>query len=323
MFIYTKEKNGLSKHPLTADYTLPEETVWVDLLNLTPAEEEHVERFLNIDLPTREEMHEIEISSRLYTENGALYMTAMLVTNSDTLDPETHAVTFILSGERLITIRYTDPKTFHLFTHRAERLPIQQLTGNNLFIELLEVIIDRVADVLERVAQHIDGLTRQIFRNSPSHADHEKVDYQEVLEQIGLKGDLVSKTRESLVTINRMMGYVHQAGRIKQPEHLNRLSTLTKDIASLSDHASFLSGKVNFLLDATLGMINIEQNTIIKIFSVAAVMFLPPTLIASVYGMNFDIMPELHWRFGHLFSIVLMVLSAWIPYKYFKKRKWL
>lgn len=323
MFIYTKEKSCLTKHPLTADYSLQEETVWVDLLNLTPAEEEHVEQFLKIDLPTREEMHEIEISSRLYTENGALYMTATLVTNSDTLDPETHAVTFILSGERLITIRYTDPKTFHLFAHRAERLPTQQLTGNNLFIELIEVIIDRIADVLERVGQHIDELTRQIFRNSPSHEDHEKVDYQAVLEQIGLKGDLVSKTRESLVTINRMMGYVHQSGRIKQPEHVNRLSTLTKDIASLSDHASFLSSKVNFLLDATLGMINIEQNTIIKIFSVAAVMFLPPTLIASVYGMNFDIMPELHWRFGHLFSIILMVLSAWIPYKYFKKKKWL
>ena len=323
MFFYTKEHNTLTKHPLTPDSDLLDSTLWIDLLNLSPSEETRIEHFLGIELPTREEMHEIEVSSRLYTHNDALYMTATLVTNTETLDPETHAVTFILSNERLITIRYTDPKTFHLFSNRVERLPVGQLNGNSLFIELVEVIIDRIADILERIGQNIDGLTRLIFRNSPSHDDHTKTNYQEVLEHIGLNGDLVSKTRESLVTINRMVSYAHQSGRIKQVESIHHLSTLAKDMASLSDHASFLSNKVNFLLDATLGMINIEQNNIIKIFSIAAVMFLPPTLIASIYGMNFDVMPELHWEFGHPLSVALMLLSSWVPYKYFKRKKWL
>jgi magnesium transporter len=324
MYVYAIENDTLQKHALDAQYQLPEKSVWIDLLNLTPEEEEKVEKFLKIDLPTREEMHEIEVSSRLYTEHGALYMTATMVTKSDTLEPETHAMTFILSDERLITIRYTDPQTFPLFSSRIERLPTNQLSGSFLFVELIDVIIDRIADVLERVGQNADGITRMAFRHSHLKTVHDsKVDYQEILEQLGYIGDLVSKTRESLVTINRMISYAQQSGKIRLSENVTRLSTLAKDIASLSDHASFLSSKLNFLLDATLGMINIEQNNIIKIFSVAAVMFLPPTLIASIYGMNFDVMPELHWKYGHVFSLVLMFLSAWIPYKYFKRKKWL
>lgn len=323
MYIYAIENEMLHKHALTADYTLPEKTVWIDLYNLTPAQEKNVENFLKIDLPTREEMHEIEVSSRLYTENGALYMTAAMVTKAETFDPETHAVTFILADERLVTIRYTDTQTFALFASRIERLPTNQLTGSSLFIELIEIIIDRIADLLEKIGQNADGITHLAFRSNLRKETDVKVNHQEMLEQIGYNGDLVSKTRESLVTINRMISYAHQSGKIKLSDNVNRLSTLAKDIASLSDHASFLSSKLNFLLDATLGMINIEQNNIIKIFSVAAVMFLPPTLIASIYGMNFDVMPELHWKYGHLFSVVLMFFSAWIPYKYFKRKKWL
>jgi magnesium transporter len=323
MYVYAIENEVLKKHELTPDYVLPEKTVWIDLLNLTPEQEKNVARFLSIDLPTREEMHEIEVSSRLYTEHGALYMTATMVTKSDTPDPETHAATFILSDERLITMRYTDPQTFQLFSSRIERLPTSQLSGSFLLIELIDAIIDRMADILERIGQNADGLTRRVFRNSHVQESKEKANYQEVLEQIGYNGDLVSKTRESLVTINRMISYAHQSGKIKLSENVNRLSTLAKDIASLSDHASFLSSKLNFLLDATLGMINIEQNNIIKIFSVAAVMFLPPTLIASVYGMNFDVMPELHWKYGHALALMMMFLSSWLPYKYFKRKKWL
>ena len=144
------------------------------------------------------------------------------------------------------------------------------------------------------------------------------------MQQIGANGDLNTKARESLLTFNRLMGYFTQtvSSRIDNEDQI-RLASLIKDIASLNDHANFLSTKINFLLDATLGLVNIEQNNIIKIFSVAAVIFLPPTLIASIYGMNFHFIPELSWKYGYLFSIFLIILAAWFPYKYFKYRKWL
>ena len=144
------------------------------------------------------------------------------------------------------------------------------------------------------------------------------------MQTMGANGDLHTKARESLITINRLIIFFGQTiGAKIDNEGQLRLDTLNKDIASISDYANFLSTKVNFLLEATLGMVNIEQNNIIKLFSVAAVIFLPPTLIASIYGMNFHIMPELSWKYGYLFSIGMILLAAWLPYKYFKYRKWL
>jgi magnesium transporter len=320
---YVKEGERLKKVPFPKENPLPKNTVWLDMLNLTKLEETSVEDFLGISLPTREEMHEIELSSSLYHENDAVYMTATIVTNADTLEPESHAFTFILTGERLITIRYCDPVPFQQFSAKAITLSSQEQSAQALFAGLLESIVERIADILEKIGRDIDQMTQTIFRSS-HHTQGKKRDYQKILEQIGREGDLVSKTRESLVTINRMVGYALQSktAKIKGETH-SKLDSLLRDVIALSDHANFLSNKVGFLLDATLGMINIEQNAIIKIFSVAAVVFLPPTLIASIYGMNFDTMPELRWSVGYPFAIALMIVSAIIPYLYFKRKKWL
>ena len=298
--------------------------VWIDLQNPDRGEEAQVEERFGLDIPTREEMEEIEISSRLYTEDGALFMTAILPSRADGDDPDMLPVSFVLANDTLVTVRYHDPRAFATFPARAAKVPMGCETGDGVLVALLEAVVDRLADILERDGREIDGISRTIFRKSGGKA-MKSADLQDVIEAIGRKGDLTSNIRDSLVTLERVAGFLgQQTLQKKSPRELReRTKTLSRDIRSLADHASFLSQKITFLLDATLGMINIEQNAIIKIFSVAAVVFLPPTLIASIYGMNFEHMPELEWLLGYPFAIGLMIVSAILPFVYFKRRGWL
>jgi magnesium transporter len=185
---------------------------------------------------------------------------------------------------------------------------------------------DRLADTLERLANEIDAISGEIFRGKASNATKKTHDLQSLIEQIGTKGDFLTMIRESLVSISRLTAY-HAAletdDRVMAKELRPRLKLVQRDAVSLGEHAASMSAKINFLLDATLGLINLEQNKIIKIFTVASVVFLPPTLVASVYGMNFDVMPELKWGIGYPWAMLLMVLSAAMPFLYFKKRGWL
>jgi magnesium transporter len=251
-------------------------------------------------------------------------MTATLPAQGDGDDPHMAPVTFILAGERLITVRYHEPRAFRAFPMRAEKVPMGCHTGEAVLIALLEAIIDRLADILERDGRDIDKISRGIFQHTGAKPSKSR-DFQKTLEEIGRKGDLTSNIRDSIVSLERLMGFLGQATtqRKSDKDIRTRLKTLLRDARSLTDHASFLSQKITFLLDATLGMINIEQNAIIKIFSVAAVVFLPPTLIASIYGMNFQHMPELSWLLGYPIAIGVMILSAILPYLYFKRRGWL
>jgi magnesium transporter len=299
------------------------EAIWIDLLAPSKEDEDIVENTVGLDVPTREEMQEIELSSRLYRENGTIVMTATMIAHADSPNPKLDPVTFVLTQERLITIRYIDPQSFTLFISRLKKVEIENHNAIGLFIEILDATISRLADILELVGKRLNDCSVTIFRPE-SDSVAEKLDYRQLMQQVGANGDLNAKARDSLNTLNRLLTFFMQtaAARIN-PENQLRLQTLSKDIASLSDHATFISTKVNFLLDATLGLVNIEQNNIIKIFSVAAVIFLPPTLIASIYGMNFKFMPELSWKGGYLVAISLMLVSAWLPYKYFKSKKWL
>ncbi|WP_370285100.1 magnesium/cobalt transporter CorA [Pseudooceanicola nanhaiensis] len=295
--------------------------LWLDLVNPGREEEAAVERLLGLDIPTREEMNEIEISSRLYLENGGAFMTAILPAHTDGDDPEMEPVSFVLTSDRLVTVRYHEPRAFVSFPPRAERTALEVANAESVLVALLEAVVDRLADILERAARDIDAISRRIFRPSGDATR----DNQKTLEEIGRKGDLTSNIRDSLLTLERLAGFLGQVTvqRKSSKEIRERVKTLSRDIRSLLDHAGFLAQKVTFLLDATLGMINIEQNAIIKIFSVAAVIFLPPTLIASIYGMNFEHMPELDWLLGYPFAIGLMIVSAILPYAYFKRRGWL
>jgi magnesium transporter len=304
---------------------IPEKCVWVDLLEPTHAEERAVERLLAIDVPSREEMREIETSSRLYEENGTLYMTATVVTKIDTDRPESAAITFILSHNRLITNRYVDPLPFRRFVAYSERHPSAATNAPAILVGLLEAIIERTADVLERVGMDLDELSASVFAVQAAAPNKARArDLRGVMERIGRDGDLTSKARESLVTLARQLSFIVQSPAIQLPgEMVARYRSMSGDVLALSDHASFLANKASFMLQATLGLINIEQNNIIKIFSVAAAMFLPPTLIASIYGMNFEFMPELDKHYGYPMALLLMVFSAVVPYIYFRRRGWL
>jgi magnesium transporter len=300
------------------------EVVWLDLFEPTKEEEAAVERALGIDVPLREEMEEIEISSRLYFEDDAVFMTATWPSNTDGDDPHLAPVTFVLAGERLVSVRYHEPRTFQTFTSRACRAAIGCHNGEAVLVALLEAQVDRLADVLERIGRDIALLSREVFQR-PGSKPRSGSQFQPVLESIGSKGDLTSNIRDCLGSLARMIGFLgNVALKGKNNKELRaRIGTLSSDCQSIIDHAGFLTQKIMFLLDATLGHISIEQNAIIKIFSVAAVVFLPPTLIASIYGMNFDFMPELAWPFGYPLAVLLMVVSAVLPFWYFKRRRWL
>jgi magnesium transporter len=297
--------------------------VWFDLMSPTAEERDAVAAAVGVPVPTREEMEEIEVSSRLREEGGALYLTATVISGFDTALPESGAITFMLVDHRLVTIRYEDPTPFRTSAERLSRLPIESLTGEAIFLTLLDAVIDRLADILEGQGAQIESVSRAIFRSR--HGDKPSgTDYDDIILQIGQVGDVTAKTRESLVSISRLLLFVINSPQVRG-KHVGRerFKTLHRDVTSLADHASFLANKLAFLLDATLGMINIEQTGIIKIFSVAAVVLLPPTVIASIYGMNFQDMPELHSSFGYPMALVLMVLSAILPYYWFKRKGWL
>jgi len=317
----------------------PSIPIWFDLVNPEPGEIRLVEQALAIALPTRDEMEEIELSARLYQEDGAEFMTMTALAGLDGDDPVKTPVTFVLKGASLVTIRYADPKPFAAFSARACRPNgLACISGDTVMLGLLEAIIDRLADVLERAGNEIDAVSRGVFRaktakgktgskgDGKSKGGASSRDLQALIEQIGRKGDLMTATRESLVSISRLVAY-HAALEVpvrKTAKDIRqRIKLLQRDAGSLGDHAEFLQDKVNFLLDATLGLINLEQSQIIKIFTVASVAFLPPTLVASIYGMNFETMPELSWKIGYPMALGIMLLSALLPFLVFKRKGWL
>ena len=300
----------------------PDEFLWADLFEPTVEEEKAVESLLTVDVPTRDEMKEIETSNRLYEEGNAVYMTATVGSKLDSEMPESSAITFILANDRLITNRYADPTPVKRFMQYVERSPAACTSSATLLAGLLESFVERIADLLERVQGELDVVSHTIFGRG--HGQPTSADLQAMIRKIGANGDLVSKARESLVSFQRLLMYVQQATSVTlSQDQRGRYKSALRDVQSLSDHAGFLANKIQFLLDAVLGLINLEQNNIIKIFSVAAVMFLPPTLVASVYGMNFHRMPELDKAWGYPFALVLMVVSAVVPYLYFRRRGWL
>jgi magnesium transporter len=303
---------------------ITEQTVWIDLRNPTPEEEAKVEKSLQIDVPTREEQQEIEVSDRLYHEDGAYFMTATLLFQGEQSEAKTTPVSFILAGPKLITVRYAEPRAFDMFVTRCNRSEIDLSSGIVVLAGLLDTIVDRLADFIERIQAEVEALSHSVFENHGAATSRQRR-FDVLLRSIGREGEIASKARESGHSLGRLLTFLSYAvTERKDGKPLqSRVRTAARDMASLTDHATFLSGKIIFLLDATLGMINIQQNDIIKIFSVAAVVFLPPTLIASIYGMNFHAMPELDWLFGYPFALGLMVLFAALPYIYFKRKGWL
>jgi magnesium transporter len=301
-------------------------TAWIDLLNPTKEEEVLVERALGVAVPTREEMSEIEASSRLYHEGGAYYMTAVVLSQADAANGSLAAtpITFILAGDRLVTVRYAEPRGIKIFLSRMQKGDAPCTGGAAVLVGLLEAIVDREADRVEHLQAEVDRLSQSIFGIRGGERTRARR-FDVSIRAIGREGELTSKSRESLLTLGRLLTWLaHVMSERADDKALRaRVKTAQRDVSSLADHIGYLSSKITFLLDATLGMINNEQNSIIKIFSVLAVALMPPTLVGTVYGMNFRHMPELGWLFGYPMALALMVISAVLPWLYFKRKGWL
>ena len=304
---------------------IPPDAVWVDLLSPTRDEELVVERCLNLSVPTHEDMVEIQPSSRLFEENGALHLTATILSGAGEGDPKTVPVTFVLSRDSLVTVRYADPTPFRAFIAHLERQPELCRSAASALVFLLEAVVERAADILEEVAAQSDAVKASVFRREGGATRKRMTndELEDIMFAIGTAEQTISKVRESLSSLTRLISFLMFALPHFDKGEVAHLKTVGRDVSSLTDTAAFMSSNNTFLLDAALGLINIQQNGIIKIFSVAAVIFLPPTLVGTVYGMNFDYMPELHWRLGYPFALLMMVVAAVLPYLWFKRKGWL
>lgn len=309
--------------PSSQEAELPQTVCWIDLIHPSPEEELQVERLIGVEVPSRDELRDIEPSSRLYIENGAAYLTASVVSKSETDFAEIADVGFVLAGGRLVTIRYAEPKAFAIFAANTAR-EFAGLDGRDVFTRLIEAMIDRCAEVLESRSRRIDALSTEVFsRGSVSNPEAVTRDLEATLGVIASHQRTIAKIRESLMSLGRVSGYLQTMPEMSGEKVLKqRCRAMAVDIQSLSEHADFISENIIFLLDAALGLISVQQNQVMKVLSVAAMVFLPPTFIGTVYGMNFQDMPELGQPWAYPVALAVMAASALGPYLWFKRKGW-
>ncbi|MEP9378894.1 magnesium transporter CorA family protein [Aquabacter sp. CN5-332] len=317
---YVASQGNLCPRPVEHGADAPTDAVWLDLVLPEPDEDKAVERAVGVEVPTREEMRKIEPSSRLYVEDSARYMTLSVLCGGEGDTLFVTPVTFILANGKLVTVRYAEPRPFATLAGRMERSCPLNVTGDTVLIDLLESIIDRTADILEQAGQDIERLSKRIFERNGTRRD-----YRAIMSHVGRKEGLTSYAREALNSLSRMIAFLGTSGEAApiRSELKADLKSMARDVQGLSDYANFLANKLQFILDGTVGLVSLEQNNIIKIFAVLSVVFMPPTLIASIYGMNFEHIPELHFVEGYPIALVAMVISAIAPYLFFKWRGWL
>jgi magnesium transporter len=320
--IYRDEAGAIRE---SAALELPSDVIWIDLLDPTDEEKGFVESRTRIHVPTMQALSEIEASSRLQVNRGVIYLSTPILARSDTPEAFLSPVGFILSPAVLVTVRFAKLSSFDQVAEQIHHDP-SLATNVGVFIALLEAIVDRGADVLEELRSELDQISRKVFRGNPAHRSHtvRSTDaLRKTLSAVGAIGERVSQARDVLLGVGRIASFARDIGEEWiTPEFKVRLKAVLKDVASLNEYEAHLSGKVQFLLDAVLGYITIEQNDLFKVLTIASVVGIPPTLIAGLYGMNFKFMPELDWTWGYPFGLALILASALIPLIWFKWRGW-
>lgn len=290
------------------------EAAWIDLLNPSEEERLRVEATYRQHLPEPHEVEEIEATARFYEDGDGLHLHSYFLHKMDGRFRNS-TVAFTLSGHRLFTLHDFELPAFKMFRLRARREVGLVHDAVSILLALLETKVDELADLLEEVYTGLEAVSSLVLEENDT-------EFEDAIDELARFEDLNGKVRLCLMDTQRALNYLLRRGRL-EADHGARLREILRDIDSLLSHNTFLFEKVNFLMDAAQGFINIEQNQIIKIFSIAAVVFLPPTLVASIYGMNFDFMPELDWRWGYPLALLFMVLSGIAPYWYFKRKGWL
>ncbi|QBR70813.1 magnesium transporter CorA [Beijerinckiaceae bacterium] len=307
--------------------TIPPEVNWIDALRPDAREINFLERTLGIELPTLEELSEIQTSRRLRSEGNRLFLSIPMVYRKDGFTPAVTPLGLILSKDILVTVRFKPLKAFDEVMDCISRHPLPA-GGPGALIALLEVIIDHVADLLEGVGGDLDRLSDEIFSanntNGRGHKPREDGDkLRFVLKKVGRFGELTSKIEDFLLGMGRILPYaLTNAASYLEADVRAKLKGLQRDIASINDYETHLTNKIQFLLDAILGLTNIDQNNIFRILTVVSVVGIPPTFFASMYGMNFKFMPEYDWTYGYPYALCLIAASALIPIVWFKWRGW-
>jgi magnesium transporter len=307
--------------------SLPAAATWIDLEEPTREEEQLVERSLGFSVPTREDMVEIEPSSRLYERGGALVMTISVLFGVQDGHPQSAPISFVLKDGKLVTVRYVTPKPWLAFTREARVTPDLVRDAAVALNRLLDAIIDRLADELEESGAEIERISSHTFRQQGGEGPRVPARRLEaLLHRIGRTQSLVAKIRETAVSTARAVSFLLASDRMHGPEYArsrDQIESIGRDVSALIDHSAYQSGQLIFLLDASLGLISIEQNNAMKLFSWAALIFLPPTLIAGIYGMNFEHMPELKWLMGYPMALTLIVMSAVLPLWVLRRKGWI
>jgi magnesium transporter len=300
------------------------EAFWIDLLNPTAAEIAQVAAEYGVAVPSRESLQEIETSSRLRALGQVLYVSMPLAIEDESSGFTPVPLGFVLSPERLVTVRYVDVFAFNGVSARVAQK--QDIGSARVFSALIEAMVDFSADQLEKLSSELAKVSARAFGPQAPPRHHDKRVSQglrECLKAIGIAGDQLSHKRESMLGLQRIIGFVlKMTADWMAPEEKTRLGTAQQDLVSLVDFEAHLSGKSQFLLDAILGFINTEQNEIFKVLTIVSVVGIPPTLIASMYGMNFHDMPELNWRWGYPYGLALIALSILVSILWFKRRGW-
>lgn len=324
-FLLTIYRDDAGTVRTSAEQDLPGTVIWIDLIDPSEEERHFVESRAKVRIPSKDALSEIEASSRLIVERGVLYLSTPVVARGDTLDAYLSPAGFILGPSLLITIRYVPLATFDTVADQV-RSDETLASSIGVFTVLLEAIVDRGADVLERLGAETDRISRSVFRGDTSDRRHPVRSTQvlrRTLSTVGSIGDRVSQARDVLLGVGRIASFTTDLGHEWIPAEFRvRLGAVTKDIVSLNDYEAQLAGKVQFLLDAVLGYITIEQNDLFKVLTIASVVGIPPTVVAGIWGMNFQFMPELHWAWGYPIALVTIALSVILPLAWFKGRGW-
>ena len=318
----------LTFHPSLGDAgggVVPAGAVWIDLLNPEPAEIQLVEGHAGLDVQALEELRRIDRSSQMMADGQMLRLSAPVVANADTDHPSLSYIGMILTPKFLITTRFEPLKVFETTAARTcsgETAP----PSTEVFLVLLEALIDRESDLLEMAREYLDKISHQVFR---AKADGVKTAIRsggvlrDTLQKLGRIGDRVSMIRESLMSVGRIAPFAREMGKDWiDPDRQTRLTAIAADVDSLNLFVEHLFGKVQFLLDAVVGLISIEQNDIFKVLTIWSVVGIAPTLVAGVYGMNFQNMPEYHWKYGYQYGLGLLAVTTLLPLIWFKWRKW-
>lgn len=300
-----------------------EPTIWCDIVNPTREERDLIESQNHLILPHHNETMQIEYSNRFYEEKGVFFLSVNTLVKVVPY-PESHVVTFILTKDKVITLRYSNPNPINTLVGKLQRRKLLVTDSFDVLVLLLQQVVGAVANIFEMLGTSTDLLALSLMQTieTTNRRDHSPV-LNKTFREISKYENVLSKGYQSLSSLTLLINYFERSRDAAFIDFISRFESLARDVSGLIKHAEYLTQKLEFQLESTLGLINIEQTYIIKMFTVLAMVFMPPTLIASIYGMNFHLMPELASKYGYPFALGLMLLSSFLPYRFFKRRGWI